>query len=196
MGDGVTFAMRQLTSRARDENGPAVFARLTPTLCCMRQIVPRLSRVALEAGKDPKRSPLFHWLLKHHARLAPGLSRKRVDWHPVITAAATAGATDNTGAEPTVHTVRRTWRAVCQIVKVEDVALAVKPPRKLQPRDMPKDWRPVSISPPMPRPQQSLRELLGPVTSGPDLPEPDYTGMDDFERKIARMDWSIKKRSS
>ena len=113
----------------------------------MRQTQPRLKTVALEAGKDPQRPSLFHWLWKHHARLAPGLSERRVDWGPVIAAAITAGVTDGRGGNPSERTIRRTWHEACADRERRDAAQAAKSPRKLQPRDLPKDWRPQPIAP-------------------------------------------------
>ena len=121
----------------------------------MRQTQPRLTTVAIEAGKDPKRSPLFHWLMKNHKRLAPGLSKARVDWSPVIASAISAGVKNDWGGDPIEQNVRRTWRNVCQQIEADKAKVAAeltaraeKPPRKLQPRDLPKDWRPIPIPPP------------------------------------------------
>jgi len=115
----------------------------------MAQKRPRLKAVAAAAGRDPKRSPLFHWLVKNHDALAPGLRSKRVDWAPVIASAAAEGVKTDWGTEPQAQTVRRTWRKACAHVEVERKAIATreaggspKPERKLYPRDMPKDWRP------------------------------------------------------
>ena len=173
--------------------------------------------MALRAGRDPWRSPLFHWLKKHHARLEPALSARRVDWKPVILAAAKAGATDDKGGQPSRHTVWRTWRNVCQAVTAERAAPEPpKPPRKLQPRDLPADWRPTPILapapalatpalagqpstllPPLTHPDQTRvigQASFGVITSGPLTPEPDYTGMGIAERKIARAKWHIALR--
>jgi len=177
--------------------------------------------VALRAGLDPWRSPLFHWLKKHHARLELALSARRIDWEPVMLAATKAGVTDDKGGDPSRHTVWRTWRKVCQVMAAERAASeSAKPPRKLQPRDLPVDWRPTPIpsapaatttvpAPPAPATQSSSalpalthprqarvigQSTFGVITSGPLTPEPDYTGMGVAERKVARSRWHIALR--
>lgn len=202
-------------------------ARGTATVASMAQKRPRLKAVAAAAGRDPKRSPLFHWLVKNHDALAPGLRSKRVDWAPVIASAAAEGVKTDWGTEPQAQTVRRTWRKACAYVEAERKAIAAretgaspKAERKLYPRDMPKDWRPPEAAAshkPQGVPSQELavvgsthapdsggfRPTLDPdgtfggrpVTRGPLLPEPDYTGMTRSERIIARNEWRIKRRS-
>lgn len=180
---------------------------------------PRIKIVAQHAGRDPWRSPLFHWLRRNHARLAPSLSARRIDWEPVIGAASKAGVKDDKGGQPTRHTVWRTWRKVCLVVEAETAAEATKSPRKLQPRDLPADWRPTPIAvpalasavivpvPAAGQPPTTLAPLthpdqvrvvgmasFGPITSGPLTPEPDYTGMGVAERKIARAKWHLALR--
>lgn len=123
---------------------------------------PRIKAVALRAGRDPWRSPLFHWLKKHHARLEPALSARRIDWEPLLLAATKAGVTDDKGGDPSRHTVWRTWRKVCRVVATERAAAgSAKPSRKLQPRDLPADWRPTPL--PLPAPA-SVSQLAAPPT--------------------------------
>ena len=75
-------------------------ARCGPTLGSMAQKRPRLKAVAAAAGRDPKRSPLFHWLVKNYDVLSPGLRAKRVDWGPVVASAAAARVKTDWGTEP------------------------------------------------------------------------------------------------
>ena len=119
----------------------------------MRQSTPRLKTIAAEAARDPQRSPLFHWLWRHHGRLAPDLSGKRVNWTPLIAAAVQAGVKNDRGVDPVEQTMRRTWRKVCQAIAAEQATRAAQqtekasaPSRKLQPRDLPKDWRPIPVA--------------------------------------------------
>lgn len=68
----------------------------------------KVKALGLQASRDPKRSPLFHWLREKHDTLAPLLAGRRVDWEPVIAAMRKAGITDYGGGVPTEHTLRRT----------------------------------------------------------------------------------------
>ena len=184
----------------------------------MSKAAPRIKAMALRASRDPKRSPLHHWMKDKYDTLAPLLAGRRVDWEPVSASVQKAGITDYSGGTPTEHTLRRTWRTVRKIIAAERAAPVTKPPRKLQPRDMPADWRPtpVAASPPAlagPPPQASLpsssalpplthpsqvrvvgQASFGVITSGPLTPEPDYTGMGIAERKIARAKWHLALR--
>ena len=163
----------------------------------MNRTAPRLKTTAIESAKNPRRSTLFYWLKKNHKQFA-GITGERRNWGPVIERAVAVGVTAGDGKSPSLRIMRETWRKVCKQIEAEkakaDPSARPIKPRKLQPRDLPKDWHPQPIVPTTNAPQ-TLRELLGPVMSGPDLPEPDYSGMDDVERKIARMDWSIKRRT-
>ena len=63
---------------------------------------------------------------------------------------------------------------------------------------MPKDWRPreVAVVPAKIDPSEPfahLRALGPPATTGRFVPEPDYTGMDNAQRNVARMNWSIAR---
>ena len=179
----------------------------------MTQHAPRIAAVARQAKLDPQRSPLFHWLAKHHDRLVRELTGKRINWAPLIAAAIRAGIKDGLGRDPIERTVRRTWKDV-RAVHEARASLPPKPPRKLQPRDLPADWKPTPIPapalaapvpagqpstalPPLTHPSQTRvvgQSSFGVVTSGPLTPEPDYTGMDVAERKIARAKWHIALR--
>lgn len=208
---------------SRDRRG--VLARaLARQPSAMTDAKPRLTRVARAAGDSPMRSPLFHWLVRNHDRLAPGLSGARTNWIPVVAAAEKAGVTDQRGQPVTVRTLRDTWRKASKHVEeARSSALARKEPshgaRRSFPRDLPASARPreASASHKSHAPPSSKREgapltetpvgggfrltldadgTLGgrPVTHGPLLPEPDYTGMTRSERIIARNGWRIKRR--
>lgn len=108
---------------------------------------PRLRRAALQSSKDPRRSPLFHWLSQHHRQLLGTQAGRCRDWAPLLAKAIEAGVTDDRGAAPTERLMRDTWRKVRKDMEVKAGAQAgsPKPPRKLQPRDMPADWRPTPL---------------------------------------------------
>ena len=94
-----------------------------------------------------------------------------------------------------------------------------KPPRKLQPRDLPATWQPTPIAAPPPASAAAIpppaasqsptvlaplshpdqvrvvgQASFGLITSGPLTPEADYTGMGVAERKIARAKWHLALR--
>jgi len=110
----------------------------------MTQRASRITAVVRQAKLDPQRSPLFHWLTKHHDRLAFELTGKRINWAPLIAAAIRTGIKDGLGRDPTERTVRRTWKDV-RAVQEARASLPPRPPRKLQPRDLPADWRPTPL---------------------------------------------------
>lgn len=127
---------------------------------------PRVKAIALQASKDPRRSPLFHWLRKNYKTLAPLLIGRRVNWAPVIALVETAGVTDYAGGVPTEHTLRRTWRTVRQVLEAEQAAQGANPPRKPQPRDLPATWRPTALaissaSPPVSPEGETKRRMTG-----------------------------------
>lgn len=172
-----------------------------------------MAAVARQAKQDPQRSPLFHWLAKHHSRLVLELTGKRVNWAPLIAAAVRGGIKDGLGRDPTERTVRRTWRDVCAVEAAHTETSATKPSPKPQPRDVPADWRPTALATAAPKaasePARALAAVshpdqvrvvgqasFGVITSGPLTPEPDYTGMDVAERKIARAKWTITLRET
>lgn len=187
---------------------------------------PRLRNAAIQSSKDPRRSPLFHWLRKHYRLLEDTQTNGCREWAPLLAKALAAGVTDDKGTTPTERVMRDTWRKVRKHVQSEQAAQSAKPPRKLQPRDMPADWRPTPLaaaslpgttppsrpgSPPLAasEPGRALVPLshpdqvrvvgqasFGVITSGPLTPEPDYTGMGVAERKIARINWTIAKRQT
>ena len=168
---------------------------------------PRLKTAVAAAARDPQRSTLFHWMVKNHKTLEPGLRAKRVNWAPLIEAAHRAGLKNDAGGTLVEQVVRRTWRKARAHVEAErkattarEAGASPKPERKIYPRDMPKDWKPreAAVSPPIVNPSEPFAHLraLGPTpTTGPFVPEPDYTGMDNVERNIARVKWSIARNS-
>lgn len=180
----------------------------------MTDKTPRLRRAALLSSKNPRRSPLFHWLRRHHRQLADTQTGECRDWAPLLEKAIEAGVTDDRGAKPTARLMRDTWRKVRSNIhaKVEAQANSPEPPRKLQPRDLPADWKPMPIPasappavagqsstalPPLTHPSQTRvigQASFGVITSGPLTPEPDYTGMGIAEAKIARARWHIALR--
>ena len=96
---------------------------------------------------------------------------------------------------------------VCDAHATKLATDTLKPARKLQPRDLPRDWKPTPVTPvgagsdsvssyatPTTRPRVVGQSLFGVITSGPLTPEPDYTGMGTPETKIARAEWFIAKR--
>ena len=99
-----------------------------------------------------------------------------------MAAAAKAGVKNDRGGDPDEQTMRRTWRLVCRAVAAEQAAKAAKPPRKLQPRDMPKDWRPAVI------------QAATPAPNVPFLP-PDVDPTDPFARVRVELDKSSGRRN-
>ena len=216
--------VRTLSGASRDAEAPQkIFCRFGTIAADPRRmstVEPRTKVLGLQASRDPRRSSLFHWLMKKHDALAPMLAGRCVDWKPVIIAAAQAGVTDHAGGLPTEHTVRRTWRNVRKVAEAAQAVRAARPPRKAQPRDLPADWRPTPVGTTSERPVATGlpalsgkagtpvpatasrptrvrvvgQDSFGVITRGPLTPEPDYTGMSDVQRKIAEATWQMALR--
>ena len=110
--------------------------------------VPRLRRAVLQSSKDPRRSPLFHWLQKHQRQLLATQTGGCRHWAPLLAKAIEAGVTDDRGAQPTERVMRDTWRKVrAEVLTQSDTQDgSLKEPRKRQPRDLPMDWRPTPLA--------------------------------------------------
>ena len=114
----------------------------------MTDKVPRLRRAVLQSSKDPRRSPLFHWLRKHQRLLLATQTGGCRHWAPLLAKAIEAGVTDDRGAQPTERVMRDTWRKIrAEVLTQPDTQDgSLKEPRKRQPRDLPMDWRPTPLA--------------------------------------------------
>lgn len=145
------------------------------------------ARRSREAGRGPGgrgcRSPMFDWMLRHHAALALELDGpRRPNWRALSARLAEIGATDGTGNVAKPDVVRRTWR------KVKDAATgrAAPPPRpsvlagpQPAPPQRSSTARPMQVAVPLPSAdeaaQPARRFSMGarprPWSPPPDVPE-------------------------
>lgn len=114
----------------------------------MRERKPKLKSVIKEVARDPKRSPLFHWLAENYAELEPATAGPRSDWRPLRAKAIQHGITDDAGNSPSERTMRDTFRKVRQEVAKRQAELRQKAEPATPPSRMPATWRPTPIEPP------------------------------------------------
>ena len=114
----------------------------------MTDKAPRLRRAVLQSSKDPRRSPLFHWLRNHQRQLLATQTGGCRHWAPLLAKAIEAGVTDDRGAQPTERVMRDTWRKVrAEVLTQPDTQDgSLKKSRKRQPRDLPIGWRPTPLT--------------------------------------------------
>ena len=117
----------------------------------MRERKPKLKSVVKELARDPKRSPLFHWLAENYAELEPATAGPRSDWRPLRAKAIQHGITDDAGNSPSERTMRDTFRKVRREVAKRQAELRHKAERATPPSRMPASWRPAPIEPPASR---------------------------------------------
>lgn len=114
--------------------------------------IPKLNSVIKGLARDPKRSPLFHWLMENHAKLEPATRGPRVNWAPLREKAIAHGITDADGNHPSEEILRRTFRKVeaeiaqRRAVRTREAASSINPSR-LSPAWRPQPGRPGPPSP-------------------------------------------------
>lgn len=132
----------------------------------------KLKSVARCVARDPRRSPLFHWLLENFDVLEPGVAGPRSDWAPLRALAIADGITDDDGNEPTGRTVRRTMGKVRREVAARGAAKGRPAPPEVPPSRLPASVRP-PVEPPRapatPRPVPP-RHTASPPAAKEDLP--------------------------
>ena len=92
-----------------------------------------LRQVLRDLTRDPKRSPLFHWLYERHDVLAGPTEGRRLAWEPLRERVTTLGLTDHQGNLPSDRTLRDTWRKVREVKAREQAVAARAQSAKLQP---------------------------------------------------------------
>ena len=104
-----------------------------------------LGDVLNDIACSEERSPLFWWLLEHHAEIAQTAKGRRMRWGPLLKRVLARGLTDGSGKSPTAETVRKTWwkvrREVAQTAELE-TANARAAAAKVQPSRLPAAWKP------------------------------------------------------
>jgi len=107
-----------------------------------------LGDVLGEIACSEERSPLFWWLLKHHAEIAESAKGRRMRWEPLLRRVLARGLTDGSAKSPTAETVRKTWwkvrREVARAKKLE-IANAQLASAKIQPSRLPATWKPTPV---------------------------------------------------
>ena len=119
-----------------------------------------LRRLGAEAHRG--RSEAYAYIIRNLDRFTElGVGTKHgPPWSSFAQSLGRAGLTNKDGNPISADSARKLFERVrCAVDEAKEAkkfAQAAKPPRKLQPRDMPKDWRPTPIPPPdsvsVPRP--------------------------------------------
>jgi hypothetical protein len=98
--------------------------------------------------RSEKRSPLFHWLAKHHDEIVEALAGERMDWLTAVARFEEAGLTDATGKPATPRTARETWYQVRKVIASRMAGLSSTRPVKTAPSKMSRNARP-AVAPPL-----------------------------------------------
>lgn len=124
----------------------------------------KLKSVARRVARDPRRSPLFHWLLENYADLEAATAGARSDWAPLRAEAIENGITDDGGNEPSERTIRETMCKVRREVARRRAAAGRGAVPEFQPSRLPPTWRPMPVQPP--------HAPVAPRTAPPPVPAP------------------------
>jgi len=107
-----------------------------------------LGDVLGEIACSEERSPLFWWLLEHHAEIAEIAKGRRMRWEPLLRRVLARGLTDGSAKSPTAETVRKTWWKVRREVaraKELEIVKAQLAAAKVQPSRLPATWKPTPV---------------------------------------------------
>ena len=130
----------------------------------MRERKPKLKLVVKGLARDPKRSPLFHWLAENFSELEPATAGPRSDWRPLRAKAIEHGITDDAGNSPSERTMRDTFRKVRQEVAKRQAEHRQQAAHAVPPSRLPATWRPQAATPPPSRLAVS-QPASGPATA-------------------------------
>ena len=122
------------------------FASRARTIARMESESKHLEALLVSLRRNEKRSPLFHWLAKHHDEILQALAGERIDWRTAVARFREAGLTDATGKPPTPRTARETWYQVRRLIAARMAGPVSSRPVKIIPSKMSKDARP-SVGP-------------------------------------------------
>lgn len=141
----------------------------------------KLRRVAKQIARDPKRSPIFHWLVDNLGKLEPEQTGTRSDWGPLRTILINKGINDDAGNPPSERTVRDTVRKVREELARREASKSGNAKPSLAPSRLPATWRPQEATPP---PRSGVGESG--AASGPPVNE-------TREERAARISASIRE---
>lgn len=86
----------------------------------------RVLKVLAASKEGGRHSPLFLWMMEHHATLAAEFAANGPQWATRATTMGEVGLVDAAGQKPTQRTVMQTWYRVCR-------ALGATSPKKETP---------------------------------------------------------------
>jgi hypothetical protein len=121
---------------------------------CMKTNQRQLEAMRRKIRQGPDRSPLFVWMVDHHADLMTKDRSRRMPWIQLCVDFAKLGLKDGQGKPPTPKRAGETWREACAEVKAEaeraNKAGRSTPPvqRSRRQSDWQPDSRPSSSQPP------------------------------------------------
>jgi hypothetical protein len=86
---------------------------------CMKTNQRQLEAMRRKIRQGPDRSPLFVWMVDHHADLMTKDRSRRMPWIQLCVDFAELGLKDGQGKPPTPKRAGETWREACAEVKAE-----------------------------------------------------------------------------
>ena len=149
-----------------------------------------LQAVLKDLAQSPEHSPLFWYMLEHHAAMLEATGGRRVRWSPSLLAKLAAlGLTDGEGKPPSMESARRTWRHVrAELAAQRSYQLTGVKPKRQQPSRMPATWQPPVAQPqPLasaPQPAPAHDSLLASTTDSDDPPPGSW---EYVRRQLAKM---------
>jgi len=171
----MTFPIATILRRTCD--APATALRRKLGVCATKRQRPGMTTKREDLGDvldeiacSEERSPLFWWLLKHHAEIAQIAKGRRMRWEPLLRRVLARGLTDGSAKSPTAETVRKTWwkvrREVARATELE-IVKAQLAAAKVQPSRLPATWKPTPVEPTLaraiPRPAPSTNTDSAPA---------------------------------
>ena len=79
-----------------------------------RQSDDDLLKVLTASKPGGRHSPLFLWMMEHHATLSAEFARNGPQWSTRVVTMGEVGLLDAAGKKPTLRTAMQTWYRVCK----------------------------------------------------------------------------------
>jgi hypothetical protein len=94
----------------------------------------RLLKVLAASKAGGRHSPLYIWMMEHHATLSAEFAANGPQWETRVPAMGEVGLVDANGKPPSLRTAMQTWYRVCRALDAPAPKRAVKPSSKPPPQ--------------------------------------------------------------
>lgn len=161
----------------------------------------QLRTFLLTVSRGADRSPLFWWMVEHHAETARAAQGRRMPWAALCAQFAAFGLVDGHGNPPSPEAARRTWRLVkAEMARAQAAPAPPAPPPR--PR-APLGWQPPVVTPtPVASPRPPGNDWLprdGPAAAEraapPDRGSRPGTPENPTEQRLAELRRTLAERS-